>query len=117
MTASLMAVGAALRARRHRRADSRWGAQINDLGDKKSRHLEELQTKKGEQSSPKVSLKPLSTGRKFRISLKTAFRDVRAFVLFLFRDTDRCDEPDNLESHERSNEDPSKDGCCSNQLT
>lgn len=47
MTASLMAVGAALRARRHSRPDIRWGAQINDLGDKKNRHLEELQTKKG----------------------------------------------------------------------
>jgi len=40
-------VGAALRARRHSRPDIRWGAQINDLGDKKNRHLEELQTKKG----------------------------------------------------------------------
>ena len=40
-------MGAALRARRHSRPDIRWGAQINDLGDKKNRHLEELQTKKG----------------------------------------------------------------------
>ena len=45
-------VDAALRARRHRRADSRWGAQINDLGDKKNRHLEELQTKKRGSRAP-----------------------------------------------------------------
>ena len=47
MTASLMGVGAALSARRQSCLDSCWDLQINYLGDKKSRRLEELQTKKG----------------------------------------------------------------------
>ena len=117
MTASLMAVGAALRARRHRRADSRWGAQMNDLGDKKSRHLEELQTKKGEQSSPKVSLKPLSAGSKLWIRFQTTFRDVGTFVLFFLGDADWCNEPNDLERHEGSNENPTKNRRRTNQLT
>jgi hypothetical protein len=47
MTASLMGVGAALRARRQSCLDSLLDLQINYLRDKKSRRLEELQTKKG----------------------------------------------------------------------
>jgi hypothetical protein len=56
--------------------------------------------KKGEQSSPKVSLKPLSAGSKLWIRFQTTFRDVGTFVLFFLRDADWCNETNDLERHE-----------------
>ena len=118
MTASLTGVGAALGARRHSRPDSRWGAQINDLGAKKSCHLEELQTKKrGSRAPPKVSLKPLSAASKLWIRFQTTFRDVGTFVLFFLGDADWCNESNDLERHEGSNKNPTKNRRRTNQLT
>lgn len=59
-----------------------------------------LRQKKGELSSPKVSLKPLSTGREFWIGFQAALGDVRTFVLFLFRDADWRKYANGFKRHE-----------------
>ena len=73
--------------------------------------------KKGEQSSPKVSLKPLSAGSKLWIRFQTTFRDVGTLVLFFLRDADWCNETNDLERHEGSNENPTENRRRTDQLT